>query len=271
MIPKIIHQMWKTNSIPNNLFELLKQVKLHHLDWIFYFWTDDTMFYFIQRNYPHYLTLFIEFPCNIQRCDFFKYIVLYHYGGFYFDLDIIIFKNINSLLINDICLFNEITITNDICIANDLNINECDRVANYAFGSIPNHWFILQVIKHINIGNNSVNYRNDIFNTTGSNMFTTLYYRYNPCQLIYAKQAIHNDFLCKCNNYNSCRVGDFGSHLHLNSWNDLSENANMYLILNSAISKLNIKMATPEYQYEIINYMLAVNSVGFKRCYNNIG
>jgi mannosyltransferase OCH1-like enzyme len=51
-------------------------------------WTDETSRRFIQENYPWFLSTFDSYPYSIQRADVIRYFVLYHYGGFYVDLDI---------------------------------------------------------------------------------------------------------------------------------------------------------------------------------------
>jgi hypothetical protein len=42
----------------------------------------------VENNYPSYLQLFNSFPKNVERADFFRYLVLYHYGGVYVDIDV---------------------------------------------------------------------------------------------------------------------------------------------------------------------------------------
>ena len=42
----------------------------------------------VENNYQSYLQLFNSFPKNVERADFFRYLVLYHYGGVYVDIDV---------------------------------------------------------------------------------------------------------------------------------------------------------------------------------------
>jgi inositol phosphorylceramide mannosyltransferase catalytic subunit len=50
--------------------------------------TEKTSRAFISNHYTWFLYVYDSYPYNIQRIDAIKYFVLYHYGGFYLDLDI---------------------------------------------------------------------------------------------------------------------------------------------------------------------------------------
>ena len=89
MIPKIIHQTWKNETIPDKW-------KTYHASWKKHFpspeykhilWTDKDNREFIKQNYNWFLDIFDNYPKNIQRADAIRYFILYHYGGIYADLD----------------------------------------------------------------------------------------------------------------------------------------------------------------------------------------
>jgi hypothetical protein len=42
----------------------------------------------VETHYSEFLQLFDSFPKNVERADFFRYLVLYHYGGVYVDIDV---------------------------------------------------------------------------------------------------------------------------------------------------------------------------------------
>ena len=44
---------------------------------------------FVKKLFPSYYNMFISYKENIQRCDIFRYILMYYYGGIYSDLDVI--------------------------------------------------------------------------------------------------------------------------------------------------------------------------------------
>ncbi|OYE04339.1 glycosyltransferase family 32 protein [Nostoc sp. 'Peltigera membranacea cyanobiont' 232] len=52
----------------------------------------------LEQNYPCFLEVYDAYPYFIQRCDAIRYFLLYHYGGFYIDIDIEFLKPIDDLL-----------------------------------------------------------------------------------------------------------------------------------------------------------------------------
>ena len=176
------------------------------------------MLNFIEKEYSIYLSSYNSFTTVIQKCDFFRYLIIYHYGGFYLDLDILILENLDNLINNEICLFCEKILTPLQCKQYNHSLKESHRVANYAFGSTPKHSFILSILKQICNKIVIPKNDNDILNSTGPGLLTRLYHIYNPCKLIYPTKPINNNYLCLCKNYTYCRVGDYGSHLHIGSW-----------------------------------------------------
>merc|ERR1719183_2089415 len=43
---------------------------------------------FISAYFPHYLDLYDNFSKPVMRADMWRYLILYQYGGVYFDLDV---------------------------------------------------------------------------------------------------------------------------------------------------------------------------------------
>jgi mannosyltransferase OCH1-like enzyme len=103
-IPKIIIQTWKSNEIPVKYKPLIESVKKINHDYQYIFFTDDDIDNFIKINYPNYYQAYLKLPVKIQKIDFFRYIAVYHYGGFYFDLDMNSIEPLNNLLDYD-CIF----------------------------------------------------------------------------------------------------------------------------------------------------------------------
>ncbi|WFD30030.1 hypothetical protein MSPP1_001043 [Malassezia sp. CBS 17886] len=84
-IPKIIHQTWKTETLPER--------------WApFMLWTDAGSRAFLAAEYPWFLDTFDSYPYNIQRADAIRYFVLHKHGGVYMDLDIGCRRRLDPLL-----------------------------------------------------------------------------------------------------------------------------------------------------------------------------
>lgn len=60
-------------------------------------WNVELATKFIQKEYPEYLDFFNHQTSHpIIKCDFFRYLLMYHFGGIYTDLDFIPLKPLNS-------------------------------------------------------------------------------------------------------------------------------------------------------------------------------
>ena len=89
MIPKTIHQTWKTNSIPERWKEFHWSWKKHFPkpEYTHILWTDEMNRKLIKEKFPYFLKTYDSYPKNIQRADAIRPFILYEYGGIYADLD----------------------------------------------------------------------------------------------------------------------------------------------------------------------------------------
>lgn len=86
-IPKIIHQTFKNNSIPEALQNYVRSWKNQNPTWQYRFYNDSDCLDFVRREFPEYLSAYQSLPKNIERADFFRYMVVLRSGGVYADLD----------------------------------------------------------------------------------------------------------------------------------------------------------------------------------------
>jgi mannosyltransferase OCH1-like enzyme len=88
-IPRIIHQTWKTKDVPfhwNATVESVRQFNENQFE--YRLWTDEDMHKFVHEVEPDiYEHTFLTYSLDIQRVDAFRYIILYHLGGLYIDMD----------------------------------------------------------------------------------------------------------------------------------------------------------------------------------------
>ena len=87
LIPKIIHQTYINESIPEVWQEPQKSCIELHKDWEYKLWTDALSREFIATEYPWFLETFDNYEYPIQRADSIRYFVLAHFGGVYIDMD----------------------------------------------------------------------------------------------------------------------------------------------------------------------------------------
>lgn len=103
-VPKIIHQTWKTNQIPDRWIPVRESCISAHDNWDYMLWTDESGRELIQREYPWFLSVYDGYKFPIQRADAVRYFILHHYGGVYMDLDIGCVRPMDNLLRFDLVL-----------------------------------------------------------------------------------------------------------------------------------------------------------------------
>ena len=190
-IPKIIIQTWKTNTIPKKYEKDIESVKKYNSDYKFMFFTDDDIETFLKNYYPDYYLTYLKFPIKIQKIDFFRYVAIYHYGGFYFDLDMTGLYPLDDLLDYD-CVFPvDTNIAKGKCYKQRYT-KYCNQGMNillgqYAFGAKPKNNFIKTLIDTIHQNINT--YIDDypeyghtlqyVYSSTGPDFVTDVYINYN--------------------------------------------------------------------------------------------
>ncbi|AWU75998.1 uncharacterized protein C5L36_0B12270 [Pichia kudriavzevii] len=133
LIPKIIHQTYKTTDIPEHWKDGQKNCQILNPDYKYILWTDEMARDFIAEQYPWFLKTFDSYPFPIERADAIRYFILYHFGGIYIDLDDSCQRNLDPLL--TVPAFVRKTLPTGI--SNDL------------LGSVPNHPFFYKAINQL--------------------------------------------------------------------------------------------------------------------------
>ena len=160
-IPKIIIQTWKSDFIPEKYVKEIQSLYNFNPNFTFIFFNDDDIETFLSTKDPNYLKVYNELPVKIQKIDFFRYIAVYHYGGFYFDLDITGKMSLDNLL-NFKCIFPIDQHLN--CEKSYKRIQSfCDKnmhilLGQYALASVPRDPFIAKLVNTIC---DNIDYYND--------------------------------------------------------------------------------------------------------------
>ena len=92
MIPKKIFQTYKVpfNELSDNAMSLILEWKRKNPDYTYYYYSDADIEKFILKHFGtewHERFLSLEYP--VMKADVFRILVLYIYGGFYSDLDMV--------------------------------------------------------------------------------------------------------------------------------------------------------------------------------------
>lgn len=97
-IPKILHQMWRDESLPERWGVFRATWTRHHPHWEIRLWTDATLREFVARHHPDFLEQYDGYASPIMRADAARYLVLQHFGGVYADLDMECLRAVDPLL-----------------------------------------------------------------------------------------------------------------------------------------------------------------------------
>ena len=172
-IPKIIHQTWDTEHIPQIFHKWMVTWHKHNPDWKYWFWTLDEVRQFVTKEYPYFLKIYDLYTADIFRSDVLRYLILYKYGGMYMDLDMEALKPLDNWTYGFNCIVSEETYEHPFV------VREADPPGNIVNGFIasrPGHPFIKLAIDSLE--EFSGYYFGDYMHATGPFFFNAVLDRY---------------------------------------------------------------------------------------------
>jgi len=225
LIPKRIIQTGKVVPQSVRTRAMVSNIRLLHPDYEYLFFDDKGVEKFIDQEFPQYREVFEAFHFPIQRYDFFRYLAVYRYGGFYFDLDVLLASTLAGLLESG-CVFPFEGLTFSHFLRTQFDMDW--EIGNYGFGATSGHPFIKAIIE------NCVRAQEDpawvkpmmrglpplskrefyVLYTTGPGLVSRTLAE-NP-ELAKTVNVLLPDDVCDFNNWN--RFGDLGIHLMDASW-----------------------------------------------------
>lgn len=87
MIPRLIHQTWRTIEIPEKWKPFVEKVQELNPGWSYKLWTDKENLDFVKNEFPEFFPIFFALPRPILKADIIRYLLMYKLGGVYLDLD----------------------------------------------------------------------------------------------------------------------------------------------------------------------------------------
>ena len=214
-----IIQTWKSRELPSHYIPFYENLMKHKNNCNYLFFDDNDIVKFIQTKMPTYYDFFKNLQFKIQQIDFFRYLVIYYYGGLYLDLDVFIDSDLQDLQLYDCAFPIELKNINDTLLVNK---NQNFLIGNYAFYAKPRHPFIKSIIDHITnpkitiqdielgcLNNNDPSEQVFVYYTTGPILVSYAYSNYadkNSITLLQTEPFKDNCF------------GKYGSHKMYGSW-----------------------------------------------------
>lgn len=160
MIPKNIFQSWYTTSLHPQVQKYIDEMKTHNPEYTHKMYTDSEMDEFVNENFKGVIAdCYNKLNIIVAKVDFWRYLILYKYGGVYVDMDSHINKPLRELIKDD----DEAIITAE---------NNPELFVQWALIFNKEHPILQVTIELIvnNIKNNK--YPNDIHKMTGPSVFS---------------------------------------------------------------------------------------------------
>jgi glycosyltransferase involved in cell wall biosynthesis len=145
LIPKRIIQTGKIAPQTLRVQAMVSNIQLLNPDFEYLFFDNPAVERFIDTEFPQYRSIFDGFTFPIQRYDFFRYLAVYRYGGFYLDLDVLLASGL-SPLIDYGCVFSFEGLTYSRFLRDQYGMDW--EIGNYAFGAAAGHPFLQAVIEN---------------------------------------------------------------------------------------------------------------------------
>lgn len=220
MIPKKIHYIFlrQEESFPP-LFKLcLERAEAMHPDWDVTLYNESMARARLKELLPEYAYTFENFYYNVQKADFLRLALVYLFGGFYMDLDVLCEKPLDGLLDHHLVLGEEKTVNMDV--QKKLNLKYRTRVANYMFGGEPGHPFMKRMLEEMDARcTQTLHSQQEILDVTGPGLLTDVYWdhaaEYPDITLLrnrelWCLQPWHHEV--------ACHFGTYAGHLHAGTW-----------------------------------------------------
>lgn len=225
-IPKRIIQTGKSFEQSMYTRAVVSNITLLNPDYEYLFFDDKRVESFLNQEFPQYRSIFDSFKYRIQRYDFFRYLAVYRYGGFYLDLDVLLASSL-SVLPDASCIFPFEGLTFNHYLRDKYAMDW--EIGNYAFGAQAGHPFLEKVIE------NCVRAQKDpawvqpamrglpplskhefyVLNSTGPGLITRTLAE-NPELAKTVTVLFPEEDVCNVDNWN--RFGSLGIHLMEGSW-----------------------------------------------------
>lgn len=102
MIPKVVYQTWYTRDFPPVIQEKRDTMMKMNPDYTFVLYTDEEIDTFVNENFPGEIAdSYNQLNIIVAKADFWRYLILYKYGGIYLDIDSSIERPLSELIVED--------------------------------------------------------------------------------------------------------------------------------------------------------------------------
>jgi len=97
VIPKIIHQTWKSKELPENFSYWSKSFTEINPGYDHRIYDDNDNLEIVKEHFPHLVEFYKSLPKEIYRCDFVRAVYMYVFGGIYADMDFHCLRSLDEI------------------------------------------------------------------------------------------------------------------------------------------------------------------------------
>jgi hypothetical protein len=174
-IPKIIFQTWETKDLSPVLNTSIDLIKKNNIDYQHYLFDAKDRYDFIKDNFSDkILKVYDAIIPGALKSDFWRYCILYIYGGIYCDIDMICMNSFDNAIKDDIEFVTPIDLGSDNCTKNNYFL------VNAFIGIIPKHNLMKLCIDKIvdTVINNRYNKSWNALDMTGPGVLGRMFNQY---------------------------------------------------------------------------------------------
>ena len=184
MIPKILYQTWDTNMFAKSVKKRLEIIKQNYTGYNYQFFLDNDMDTFVETHYPGEIwECYKKLNIIVAKVDFWRYLVLYKFGGVYLDIDSDLRWHLDDMIHEG----------DDAIISAETNPG---IFVQWMLAFRAGHPILKRVIEIVVLNIKQNKYPNDIHKMTGPSAFTE------------AVQGVHQELFGECLQHNKIELGD---------------------------------------------------------------
>ncbi len=220
MIPNRIHLIFlrEDEAFPELFSNCMQRIKNMHPSWNVHLYNEQNAQEIIKIHLPQYINAYNSFQHNVQKADFLRIALVYIYGGFYMDLDMLCLKSIEELRKHKLVLGEEKTVGE--AVQQTLGLKNHLRIANYMFGGVSGHPFWALLMERMaTLSIQTITTQQDLLDITGPGLISDLYHDNTG---LYPEITLLKNTTRRCLQPNhdeiSCHFGEYAAHLHAGTW-----------------------------------------------------
>jgi len=180
MIPRIVHQTWRTRSLPAPFNAYRNSWRRLNPQWDHRLYDDEECRAFVKSVGGPWLEVYDGLTRPVQRSDLFRYLVVHRYGGLYADIDMECFRAMDPVLGGRACVFAveaHLTVRRQ----RELGYRRPIQIANCIFAAEAGHPLLAVVLERVRQrATLPVRSDADVEESTGPRLLTRVWETFDP-------------------------------------------------------------------------------------------